>query len=84
MQRMDVDPAVLTEIAKRSGGRFYRATDAEALSTIYAEIDRLERSPVRSVEYREYRDLGPRLLGAAAVLLGFGLLSAATWAFRVP
>ncbi len=84
MQRMDVDPAILVEIAQRSGGRFYRATDAEALATIYSEIDHLERSPVRSVEYREYRDIGPWLLGAAAALLGFGLLSTASWAFRVP
>src|SRR5206468_7044899 len=65
MVRMDVDEATLREIAKRTGGRFFRATDAAALAGIYAEIDRLERAPVRSVEYKEYRDLGPWLLGVA-------------------
>jgi len=84
MTVMDVDEPTLQQIASRTGGRFYRATDAAALSGIYAEIDRLERVPVRSITYREYRDLGPLVLGAAAVMLaGFGLLGA-TVAFRLP
>ncbi len=84
MMQMDVDPVTLAEIAQRTGGRFYRATDAAALASIYADIDRLERVPVRSIEYHEYRDLGPLLLGGAALLLaGFGLLST-TLAFRLP
>jgi Ca-activated chloride channel family protein len=84
MMQMDVDPVTLGQIAQRTGGRFYRATDAAALAGIYGEIDRLERVPVRSIEYREYRDLGPLALGAAALLLaGFALLST-TVAFRLP
>jgi Ca-activated chloride channel family protein len=84
MVQMDIDEPTLREIAKRTGGRFFRATEAEALPGIYAEIDRLERAPIRSVEYKEYRDLGPLLLGAAAALLALGALSDATWAFRLP
>ncbi len=84
MVQMDVDEGTLREIARRTGGRFFRATDAAALAGIYAEIDRLERAPIRSVEYREYRDLGPLLLAAAAVVLGLYALSSATWAFRLP
>ena len=84
MQEFEVDPPTLQAIAARTGGRFFRATEAAALSGIYAEIDRLERSPVKSVEYREYRDLGPAWLGVAALLLAFGSLSGATWAFRLP
>jgi Ca-activated chloride channel family protein len=81
---MDVDEATLRDIAKRTGGRFFRATEAAALPGIYAEIDRLERAPIRSVEYKEYRDLGPLLLGAAAILMATALLSGSTWAFRLP
>ena len=44
----------------------------------------LERAPVRSIEYKEYLDIGPLLLGAAAILLGIYTLGAATWAFRLP
>jgi len=84
MVRMDVDESTLREIAKRTGGRFFRATDAASMSGIYSEIDRLERAPIRSVEYKEYRDLGPWFLAAAAGVLALYLLSASTWAFRLP
>ena len=41
-----IDEDILREIASRTGGRYFRATDPEALSHVYAEIDRLERSPL--------------------------------------
>jgi Ca-activated chloride channel family protein len=84
MIRMDVDDGTLRTIARRTSGRFFRAADPTALSAIYQEIDRLERAPIRSVEYRDYHDLGPLLLGMAAVAMVAYGLSATTWAFRVP
>jgi hypothetical protein len=54
------------------------------LSDIYAEIDRLERAPIRAIQYREYRDLGPWLLGAAAAILALHALLASTIAARLP
>ena len=71
--------ATLKEIAKRTGGQFFRATDAEALERVYREIDRLERTKIteeRSRQYREYFSL-PLALGlalAAAGWLGRGAL----------
>ena len=82
--RMEVDEGVLREIAVRTGGRFYRALDTDALAGIYAAIDRLERAPIRSIQYREYVDLGPLWLGAAAILLLIHGLCSTTWAFRLP
>jgi Ca-activated chloride channel family protein len=84
MVRMDVDEGVLRQIAERTGGRFYRAHDAAALAEIYGEIDRLERAPIRSIEYREYRELGPQVLAIAAILLGVHALLSSTLAFRLP
>jgi Ca-activated chloride channel homolog len=84
MMQMEVDPATLEQIAQRTGGRFYRATDAGALAGIYGEIDRLERVPVRSIVYRDYRDLAPLVLGAAALLLALSSLLGSTVAFRLP
>lgn len=82
--QMDVDESTMKEIAKRTGGQFWRAIDPAALAGIYGQIDRLERAPIRSTEYREYRDLGPWLLGLAAVLLALHALASATVAFRLP
>ena len=84
MMQMDIDEPTLREIAQRTGGRFFRATETAALKGIYAEINRLERAPIRSIEYHEYRDLGPAVLAVAAVALGLAGLSGATWAFRLP
>jgi Ca-activated chloride channel family protein len=84
MVRMDVDEGTLVEIARRTGGRFFRAQDSAALAQIYSEIDRLERAPIRSVIYREYRDLGPFLLALAAVAIGLHALLASTVFLRLP
>lgn len=84
MVRMEVDEGALRDIARRTGGRFYRALDPDALAGIYDAIDRLERAPIRSIQYREYVDLGPVLLGCAGALMLVYGLSSTTWAFRLP
>lgn len=67
----EIDEAGLQRIASLTGGRFFRARDADALAGIYAEIDRLE--PVQ----RQGRAVRPRIerypLPLAAAL-GLGLL----------
>ena len=50
---------MLRRIADRSGGRYFRATDPEALERIMTEIDPLERTDVRISETRDYRELFP-------------------------
>ena len=84
MVRMDVDETSLVQIAEATGGRFFRAQDPAALANIYSEIDRLERAPIRSIEFREYRDVGPWLLAAAALLMLLHAFLSTTWAFRLP
>jgi Ca-activated chloride channel homolog len=84
MVRMDVDETVLRQIAQRTGGRFFRATDPAALENIYTSIDRLERAPIRATTYKEYVDVGPRLLAFAAMVIGLYLAAAATLGFRLP
>jgi len=84
MMNVGVDERPLIEIARRTGGKFFRAGDITTLGGIYGEIDRLERAPIRALVYREYRDLGPLLLGVAAAVLVAWSLSLSTWAFRAP
>lgn len=84
MEQVSVDDKPLIEIARRTGGRFFRAGDAASLTAIYNEIDRMERAPIRALVYREYRDLGPLMLAIAAIFLALYAWSNATWAFRVP
>ncbi len=67
------DEMSLKRIAERTGGRYYHATDPQALGDVMAQIDRAERMDVRVGESREYRELYVFLLIPALVLLALEL-----------
>jgi Ca-activated chloride channel homolog len=78
------DEAALQRIAERTGGRYYRATDPEALGGIMNQIDRAERMDVRVGETRDYRELYPFFLGPALLLLTLELGLGLTWLRTLP
>lgn len=41
---VDFDESTLIEIAEKTGGQYFRATDANSLKSIYEEIDQLEKT----------------------------------------
>jgi Ca-activated chloride channel family protein len=57
MQPVDIDEDTLTQIAKRTGGKYYRADNAERFQQIYAEIDKLEKTEAEVKKYTQYREL---------------------------
>jgi len=64
-----IDEALLEEIAVSTGGRYFRATDTEALQRTYDEIDRMVKTPVEVRRYVRHTELYlPFLLAAAALL----------------
>ena len=72
-----IDEALLSDIARTTHGRYFRARDARALQQIYQEIDRLERVPVRTRTYVRYAEQFRWPLGCAvgALVLELGLLA---------
>lgn len=64
-----IDEEGLKKIADTTGGRFFRARDAESLKTVYDEIDTLERTKVEQVQYVRYTELAPRFMTAALLFL---------------
>tara|TARA_S200000501_G_scaffold353209_1_gene372798 strand:+ start:48721 stop:49689 length:969 start_codon:yes stop_codon:yes gene_type:complete len=70
--RNEIDEETLRYIADKTGGKYFRATDENALSTIYKEIDKLEKSEVETREYIKYQDLYGWFL-IPAVLLGLSM-----------
>ena len=42
----EIDESMLDEISRRTGGRYFRAQDEQALRSIFGEIDRLEKTEV--------------------------------------
>ncbi|HXT41555.1 MAG TPA: VWA domain-containing protein [Candidatus Angelobacter sp.] len=66
---VDIDEDTLKEIAKRTGGRYYRADKTQALRSIYDEIDRLEKTEVQVKKYQRYREVFPLAALPGLVLL---------------
>jgi Ca-activated chloride channel family protein len=48
---VEIDEAILKEIAQKTGGRYFRATDNDKLVQVYSEIDKLEKS---LIDVRQY------------------------------
>lgn len=79
-----IDEQLLTQIAKLTGGQYFRAQTREALEKIYDEIDRLEKTNVSVRRYTDYTPWHlPFVLIAAALILGEWFLRASRWG-RVP
>ena len=72
-----IDEPLLSDIAKSTGGQYFRARDAAALQRIYDEINHLEREPVRTRTYVRYTELFRWPLYLAALALVTELLLAA-------
>jgi Ca-activated chloride channel family protein len=70
----DLDERLLTAMAEKTGGRFYRARDTDDLSKIYREIDALEPAADAQEQFRPVDELFYWPL-SAALLLGFGLMA---------
>lgn len=69
LQPVRIDEVLLSEIARMTGGRYFRARDAAALRNIYEQIDLLERTTVRSRSYVRYSELFRMPLGLGLLAL---------------
>ena len=71
----EVDEAALRAVAQTTGGRYFRATDAQALREIYAEISALERTEIEETVLLDVEELYPWFLwpALACLVLSVGL-----------
>jgi Ca-activated chloride channel family protein len=66
---VDVDEGTLEKIADITGGKYYRADNAEKFRQIYAEIDKLEKTEAIINKYAEFKELFPWFAWPGLVLL---------------
>ena len=52
-----IDEETLRQIAKTTGGQYFRATDTASLQRIYAKIDELEKTKVEERRYMQFKEL---------------------------
>ena len=69
-----IDEELLRDVARTTGGRYFRARDAAALERIYEQIDRLERAPIQARSYVRYTERYPWPLTAALLALSAELV----------
>ena len=69
--KVEIDEALLSEIAESTGGRYFRATDNTKLSEIYSEINKMEKARTTVDSFPVYKELYGRfaLLALLAILL---------------
>jgi len=84
MMQVEIDEPLMTEIASMTGGRYFRATDAQSLRNIFAEINRLEKTPVEQVVYHRFDEAYRTPLALGLLALALEIVVAGTFAVRVP
>jgi len=69
-EKVAIDEKLLRNIADETGGKYFRATDNQSLQSIYASIDRLEKSKVEIITFRRFTEkFYPFIFAAMAMLL---------------
>jgi Ca-activated chloride channel family protein len=73
----DIDEDTLNEIARVTGGKYYRAKTPGMLAEVFREIGELEKTKIEVKHFTSYTELAPRFMIAGLLLLIAGLLIAA-------
>ncbi len=80
-EKVSIDEGLLTDIAHSTGGLYFRATNTQALDSIYASINTIEKSKVESKIFTKRTDEFFPWVIAAIILLSIDFLLA-TIVFR--
>lgn len=81
---VDIDEDTLQKIAGKTGGKYYRADDAEKFRQIYAEINKLEKTEEIVNKFTQYKELFPWLVSSGLALLLVEITLAQTALRRLP
>ena len=68
--KVEIDEKMLREIAEKTGGEYFRATDKTSLESIYQQIDKMEKSKVEKFDVTHiYEEFLAFVLWAIGLLL---------------
>lgn len=69
MQKVSIDEKLMTAIAVETGGKYFRATDNNSLSEIYATIDTMEKTKMEIIKNLKFNDKFLPFVAAAILFL---------------
>jgi Ca-activated chloride channel homolog len=78
------DKKLLVNIAKETGGKYYKAADAKGLKSVLNKINKLEKTTMEQPKFIDYSEIAPILLGIALALFIFGFVLENTIFIRLP
>ena len=81
---VEIDTETLQAIAQKTNGDFYRATNAEELSQIYREIDKLEKSKLEVKSFKRKYEAYQQFIFVASIALLLEILLRLTVFRRIP
>jgi Ca-activated chloride channel family protein len=81
---VDIDEDTLQKIADLTGGKYYRADNAERFRQIYAEIDKLEKTEAVINKFAQFDELFPWLVSVGLALLLVEVVLGQTALRRLP
>lgn len=79
-----IDPESLKQIAATTGGIFYQAESNKKLKEIYEDIDKLEKTKLKVLNYDRHYEAYQYFALAAFILFVVELLLRLTWLRRIP
>jgi Ca-activated chloride channel family protein len=71
---VEIDEQLMKDIAKKTGGQYFRATDNKKLGKIYEEINKLEKTDIEEFKYTHYNEMFRPWVVLGLVLLGIEFL----------
>jgi len=82
--QFDLDEDTLKKIAVLTGGEYFRAADTESLAHIYARIDKLEKTKIEDMGYKQYEPLFGSFALSAMVLLAVEIILTNSLFLKIP
>lgn len=81
---VQIDEALMTQIADATDGKYFRATNNKKLQSIFGEIDQMEKSKVEVTEFKQYTERYLPFALMAFALFMLELVLRYTWLKSIP
>ncbi|MEE9441489.1 MAG: VWA domain-containing protein [candidate division Zixibacteria bacterium] len=80
----EIDEELLTQVADKTGGKYYRARSETELEQIYSEIDQLEKTKIYVHEYTQYEELFFEFVIFGFIILMVEMFLSQTYFRKIP
>ena len=83
-QPTNIDEKTLKEIAKRTGGKYFRARSGKELDNIYKAIDKMEKTKIKVASHIQYKELFQYFVYAGLIFLVLEIVLSNTFFRKLP